>query len=397
MLPKFRASGLAAALVAALMCSIHAADNPNISQIVNNSPTQFGIIYSLWHCLATVRAVDRPYNVTEALFHKRPWGPIPEFHFWAEPQVGYYCLGDRPDILRLHATMLRDAGIDFVVVDASNNEFRDARTPDSELGIIKPFELLLAEWSKIRGAPKIVVFAPVTAQGTMFEFMMQLLNSYPILQFIYRGKPLGLATDNAPTFPVDHVKFEALQSQYTMRRFWGLVADRRPPSKWSFLEACTPGFLASRGQAKCEQRMSIVDGAVEEISIAAAYQETYMSRKKTAVPKFRGLTFVRQFETLFHTRGVPIAIIASWNEWMAQRFCLNAANQPSAKDCDAGNDHFSDGAKVFVDAYDEEYSRDIEPSKTPMGSFYYRLMKDCITKYRKGLLCNVADVPIGSP
>ena len=67
--------------------------------------------------------------------------------------------------------------------------------------------------------------------------------------------------------------------------------------------------------------------------------------------------------------------------------------QPMAKNCSEQNDHWPDGRKIFVDTYDSEYSRDIEPSKAPPGDYYYRLMKDCIGKFRRGQMCRASDIP----
>ena len=70
--------------------------------------------------------------------------------------------------------------------------------------------------------------------------------------------------------------------------------------------------------APCAQRSAVLGGELEQISISAAYQETYMSLP-SATPKHRGLTFRRQFETLLLNPDVPVATITGWNEWIAQR------------------------------------------------------------------------------
>ena len=49
-----------------------------------------------------------------------PWGPVNAFHFWGEPMFGYY-RSDDPWILRRHAILLSDAGVDFLVFDTTNS------------------------------------------------------------------------------------------------------------------------------------------------------------------------------------------------------------------------------------------------------------------------------------
>jgi hypothetical protein len=53
--------------------------------------------------------------------------------------------------------------------------------------------------------------------------------------------------------------------------------------------------------------------------------------------------------------------------------------------------------KVFVDTYDYERSRDIEPSKAAPYDFYYQLMKDCISKFKLGQMCSASDVAYVAP
>ncbi len=48
-----------------------------------------------------------------------PWGGKGAFHFWGEPLFGYY-RSDDPWILRRHADLLSDAGVDFLVLDTTN-------------------------------------------------------------------------------------------------------------------------------------------------------------------------------------------------------------------------------------------------------------------------------------
>lgn len=171
--------------------------------------------------------------------------------------------------------------------------------------------------------------------------------------------------------------------KFTVRLAWGI---EDPGSNWSFLQPCAPGFLQSQGQQRCGQKFTVVDGVPEQIAIGTAYHQTMISDKRTAVPKFGGRTFVRQFETLYEHPEIPIALITGWNEWIAQRFCLDASGGFTGKPSQCVSETFPDGTRIFVDQYNLEYNRDIEPD-TRLGDRYYRLMKDCIALYRKGRSC----------
>lgn len=349
--------------------------------------THFGIMYFLWHCLATGNGRSPSY-ISKAISGESPWGPIPSFHYWGEPAAGSYCLTERRDVLEQHALTLHNAGIDFIVIDASNNEFLPPRTPHSKISIMDPFDALLRAWSTLPYAPKIVVWAPLTSDGTMLDWLLSRTENYPHLRFLYRGSPLVLLVDNR-TYKVDLTREAVLSSRYTVRRMWAFVTKG---DKWSFLQPCRDEFRASEGFGTCDQSIATLDGNPEQVSIAVAYQRTYMSNKTTAVPKFSGRTFARQFVALQRSHA-PIAIITGWNEWIGQRFCLNADNSRiSTKDCNPNNDHWQSGEKIFVDTYDSEYNRDIEPSREGAGDFYLRLMQHCIREYRADRPCLESDI-----
>lgn len=84
-----------------------------------------GIFYYLW--LGGDNA-SGPFNNTEILqkdpdaLHKPDsplWGGLYSFHYWNQPLFGYYSMQD-PFIVRKHAQMLNDAGINMLMFDASN-------------------------------------------------------------------------------------------------------------------------------------------------------------------------------------------------------------------------------------------------------------------------------------
>ncbi len=84
-----------------------------------------GIFYFLWR--DQVR--PGPYDCTKIVaaglqsgntnYNTYGWGPQSAFHFWGEPYYGYY-LDHDPYVLRRHAQMLTDAGIDVLIFDVTN-------------------------------------------------------------------------------------------------------------------------------------------------------------------------------------------------------------------------------------------------------------------------------------
>ncbi len=86
-----------------------------------------------------------------------------------------------------------------------------------------------------------------------------------------------------------------------------------------------------------------------------------------AIGRRGGLTFWEQWQTAFNARP-KVVTITWWNEWAAQRFIV-------------------DGKTKFVDNYNREYSRDIEPMEGGHGDLYYRWMKQYIEAYKSGAAC----------
>lgn len=130
----------------------------------------------------------------------------------------------------------------------------------------------------------------------------------------------------------------------------------------------------------CFQRTATFGGAAEQLPISMAYQADCMSHPATATPKHHGRTFRRQFETLFDNPEVPIATLTGWNEWLVGRYRCDVAPL-----CFCSNPEDLNGC--FLDQYDIEYNRDIEPGNNAMGTYYYDLVRNCIDLLRAGERC----------
>lgn len=396
--------------------------DPRILASLSNSPktytapvvgtygkTKFGIIYELWHCDGIYDGYL--WDVSKALVGDQPWVPIPNFSWWTEPAPGYYCYENGPPdwpnwdaVIRGHAEMLKAAGVDFIILDISN--WASTGKFDSKRAIMDPLQRLLQIWKSVDGAPKIVQWTPLTAGGNMFDFVQDELDrpEYQDLRFIYEDNPLALVVSNGDLggYPIDPSAYATSSEKYTMRQMWAMKAlnPGMPAEAWSIFEPCQASFVPSNGTDPCNQGVTYKGGipgnGVEQVAVATSYQISYATNNDD-VPKLKGRTFVQQFKTAFDNPTAPIVIIDAWNEWIGQRLCLPQPGQPYVTNCGPEGDHWQNGMKVYVDSYDYERSRDIEPSKKAPYDFYYQLMKTCISKFRKGEMCKVTDVPYSAP
>ena len=170
-----------------------------------------GMFYFTWHT-DQLADFDPVMNVTEILneypeaiddFDHAAWqGITPGVFFWDEPLFGYYRTTD-DWVLRKHAEMLADAGVDVVFCDATNGNYtwKSAYTK------------LLEVWNQARldgvKTPKFAFLLPFgPTQGaleSMYEVYSDLYEPglYEDLWFMWKGKPLIMAYPETLDIPVD--------------------------------------------------------------------------------------------------------------------------------------------------------------------------------------------------
>ncbi|MCL2743380.1 MAG: hypothetical protein FWE67_05980 [Planctomycetaceae bacterium] len=138
-----------------------------------------------------------PFDVTEIL-KKDPdamkkkdsplWGPIHAPHHWGESIFGYY-VGEDEYVLRKHAQMLGDAGVDVVIFDVTNQ----LTYPESYRALCKVFSDVRAAGNH---APQIAFLCPFgTPKKVVHELWRDLYSKgdYADLWFRWDGKPFILA------------------------------------------------------------------------------------------------------------------------------------------------------------------------------------------------------------
>lgn len=153
-----------------------------------------GIFYFLWH---GAHIQGGPYDVTKILTAdphamEKPesplWGPLHAPHHWGESIFGYYLTRD-DSVLRKHAQMLADAGVDMVIFDVTNQvTYRD------------DYLELLRVWAQARSlgnrTPQVAFLTPFWAPAKVIHELWKDLYApglFSDLWFQWEGKPLILA------------------------------------------------------------------------------------------------------------------------------------------------------------------------------------------------------------
>ncbi len=168
-------------------------------------PDRFvGIFYFLW---LGAHVNGGPYDLTKILAEdpnaaqdaEHPLlGPMGAFHHWGEPLFGYY-VNDDEWVLRKHAQMLSDAGVDTLIFDTTNNfTYRDHYR-----ALLRVFSQVRAEGGR---TPQVAFLCPFGDPSRVVHELYSDLygpGTWSDLWFRWQGKPLILAN---PDFLQDGIR-----------------------------------------------------------------------------------------------------------------------------------------------------------------------------------------------
>jgi hypothetical protein len=317
------------------------------------------IFYFLWH----EQRGPKVYDVSRILaadpkamsMPESPlWGPFGIAHYWGEPLFGYY-RSDDPWVLRRHAALLADAGVDTLIFDTTN-------TVTYRATYLKLCEVFAAMRRAGEQTPQIAFMVNSAAGRTAEEIYRDLYkpNHYPELWFRWQGKPLMICDPNEASLE--------LRKFFTLRRAHWPFTMVNTDRAWHW-EAAYPqpyGFVddptkPEQVNVSVAQNLRASDAKVTNMSDGNARGRSFHDGREDHSPGAvnRGLNFQEQWKRAF-ALGPPMVMVTGWNEWVAGRF-------PPVR---------------FVDQFDEEYSRDIEPMRGGHGDNYYYQLVANVRRYK---------------
>ena len=329
-----------------------------------------GIFYWTWHTQDRSGPYDNSRILAQAKGRKVDW-PAPAAHHWGEPELGYYTSTDR-FVIRKHASMLADAGIDVILFDTTN----------PPLTFKEEYEALCREYTAMRreGArtPAIAFITPFGDPRPVTDRLWNDLYApglWKELWFQWEGKPLLLAD-------------RALMGDEAMRRFFTF---RKPmpdywlgpsgPDQWSWLEV-HPQHVFKNHKSEAEQMsVGVAQNALPNTTgpaamslSAGAMGRSWHDGKKDDRPGAvnLGLNFDEQWKRAIQVNP-SFLFVTGWNEWVAGRYTQ------WYKFTDA--ECYYDGG-LFVDEYNQEYSRDCEPMRGGHGDNYYYQLASWVRKFK---------------
>ena len=330
-----------------------------------------GIFYWTWHTPGRGGPHDNTKILEEARGGEVVWPPKRGSHHWGEPELGYYLMTD-PFVIRKHASMLVDAGIDAVFFDTTNPPFT---WKDEYEALCREYTAMRQEGARTPSIGFITPFGDPTPVSDRLWKDLYEPGLWKDLWFRWDGKPLLLANR-------EFIKDTEMRRFFTFRRpmpdYW---LGPSGPDQWSWLEVY-PQHAFKNSQGEVEQ-MSV---GVAQNALPGTPGPAPMSHKTGAMGRSwhkgkkderegaieLGLNFDEQW-----TRAMELdpkfVFVTGWNEWIAGRYLK--WHIYTDKDC------YHPGG-MFVDQYNQEYSRDCEPMRGGHSDNYYYQLAAHVRRFK---------------
>ena len=340
-----------------------------VSRTAVDSAAQVGMFYYIWQGQHGGETKDIT-RLLEADPVNPKWGGEGQFHWGGKPVLGYYKGGDDFIIAR-HMEMLVDAGVNFYFFDVTNSFTYD----DNVKAVMREIDRRKALNLK---TPKLAFMthssSTVTVQHLYDTFYADSASYYKYW-YLWDGKPLMLI--NGDEY---NGMSKQLKSYFSFRFSWAWDVGQ---NKWSWLANYPQGVgYAYKNGKRVNEQISVSTAQHPSSKIGKSYHggkqpsfDKYGLCKETP----EGLYFKEQWSRALSLRP-KVVMVTQWNEWMAQRFIIKSAGElgyvrPGATE--------KIGETYFVDVYNQEFNRDIEPSSEPLirDNYYLQLVSN-VRKYQ---------------
>ncbi|WP_300283703.1 hypothetical protein [uncultured Alistipes sp.] len=311
--------------------------------------------------------VNAPYDIQKIL-DRNPnnpkYGPVHAFHHWGEPYLGYYVSNDEW-VIRKHAQMLSAAGVDVILLDVTNGYL-----------YLNTVKTICEVYRKMRkeGArtPQIAFVLNGNALQKMADLYSQFYAKglYKELWFQWKGKPLVLCPPEGAT--------ARIQNFFTVRHSWfstkegsnvwfGNGQDKWP---WGDTYPQSAGWHEA-GKPEC---IPVMPATHPTSNIGRSF-DVKTGTQPRSYDSGKGVHFTSQFSRALQV-DPEFIFVTGWNEWIAMRFVSEGGGQPMLGKV------LPAGGSFFVDQYNHEFSRDLEPLRGGFGDNYYYQLADYVRRFK---------------
>ena len=328
-----------------------------------------GIFYFVWLGQHPAQQ-DGIYDITKLLKESpddlwnvegTPKSPAQKYHFWGEPLYGYYDSSD-PWVVTRHVELLMNAGIDYLMMDTTNAVWY----PESIGALLDALKKFADQGFDV---PKVAFFTNTMSGYTVQNIYDTFFKSgkWDGLFFCPNGKPLviGLTEKNKSSDqPKDGFVSQELQDFFDVHESqWPnapLDHDAYPWMSWDYPQHIHNGGVIS---------VSVSQHSVKTVSFSdtlGCQGRGYdpILKENIHAEKRSGHNFQSQWNTALQNKDkVNNVFVTGWNEWIALK--LRSRDKT-----------------VFVDLFNEEFSRDAEMMKGGYGDNFYMLLAENVCKFK---------------
>ncbi|SEN76602.1 hypothetical protein SAMN05216436_12168 [bacterium A37T11] len=304
-------------------------------------------------------------------FDDKGWGSeagaIGKYYYWGQPIYGYYHGADYWVHLK-NMQLLTDAGVDLLVLDATNR----ITYPQQAEALMQAIEAINKQG---RIAPKIAFYTNTQSGETMQELYNNCYREgakhrHPDCWFYLDGKPLiiGLSKEAAGH---DYASFFTIrESQWPN--------EPQKINGWPWIEFVRPQkiYTNSAGEPEIVNVSTAQHPNLEAAMGGSAFfgkpgnwGRSYHDGKPGNPEKdvVYGYNIQEQWDYALQ-QNVPFIFVTGWNEWVAGKWRRNKGDK---------------NKPLFVDQASPEYSRDLEPTLTAgLEDHYYMQLVSNIRKYK---------------
>jgi len=329
---------------------------------------QVGVFYYLWLGAHSDKVYDTSKIIAgypaDPMSPNNPgWPTENATYFWGEPEVGYNRSED-PWVIRRDLQMLSNAHVDFLFFDTSNGYLY--------LDVVKTLcEVSLQMRKEGIHTPQIAFLTNAGVQTVNYLYdHFYAYKAYDELWFKWEGKPLLLGNFNNPELRPEVKDF------FTMRWSWAWT-DQTKPQQWQWLDTYPQDYGWNTDPAIPEQ-IPVGVGSHPGINIGTSFNNNAqppVNEKYLTEFTGQGLNFAEQWKKALEV-DPPIVMVTQWNEWTAGRSIWDKG------DAIVAGRPIKNGDSWFIDAFNQEFNRDIVPMKGGhTDNYYYQLISN-VRKYK---------------
>ena len=350
--------------------------------ISGTNDKQVGMYFFVWHGMdvkmtGTYNNTQLLINDPDLLFNPNAGddtdSPANKFHYWDEPIWGYYRSTDRWVIAK-QMEMLTLAGIDFLYLDATNADPYFSSCEDL-------FAVLKDMYNKGWDAPKIVFYTNsysiLTIQRIYEKFYTK--SRYDVLWYRPDGVHPMMIGNYLPDMDKAEAKLrgdtsynpaplskeitDALDLRASQWPFDPFKQNGIPWNEWTYPQPIHNGVMNVSLAQHPDYPFSNSIAIGRHLNWGRGYNFT--TKQNVYEDATYGTNFQSQWDTV-HAKSnlVNMVTVTGWNEWVAIKLIQN-------------------GKVIFVDNFNSEFSRDIEPQRN--GGFqdaYYLQLIDNVRRFK---------------